>query len=571
MIGRITPAGQITEYPLLSSSCAPEDITAGPDGNLWFTESNLSHIGRITTSGILSDFSVGSTTNFITTGPDGNLWYSETNVPYQNVGTITPTGTATSLLSHGLNFLSARLTAGPDGNIWFTQAGANVLGRLAVTQGTYAGDLDNTTNFLVPTSNSMPGDITVGPDNNLWFTESGTDKVGSLPAPQAGAAQDYFQATEASNGSGPVALILDASSVPPSNFTASINWGDASTSPGTISGNAPIFTLTGSHTYLKANDYPVSVQVVDTQDALTMIVYTGIHVSDAPLASAAAQNLTAVQGSPINKVIGSFTDADPNGIASNYFISVIWPGDWPPLYHTCTDCLVLQTDTGLFNISSSHVFTASGNLPFSMQVGDMNSVSPNQTSTQFQGNVAVQPPPGFAVSASAPSPASVSAGGSATSTITISPITGYSGSVTLACSSITLNGLAPIDPPVCAFNPTAVTSASGNSVLTVSTKAPASSRLRPDGRGSSLFYATWLLLISITVQTRFRTHKNRFLGIVLVCVMLPGLIQLLGCGGGNNSGTHGIGGTPTGNYKIVVTASANGVITQNVTLTLTVQ
>ena len=38
LIGRITPAGVITEYRLPNPLSAPCEITAGPDGNLWFTE-----------------------------------------------------------------------------------------------------------------------------------------------------------------------------------------------------------------------------------------------------------------------------------------------------------------------------------------------------------------------------------------------------------------------------------------------------------------------------------------------------------------------------------------------------
>ena len=38
-IGRITPAGVITEFPIPHGRSGPAGITAGPDGNLWFTES----------------------------------------------------------------------------------------------------------------------------------------------------------------------------------------------------------------------------------------------------------------------------------------------------------------------------------------------------------------------------------------------------------------------------------------------------------------------------------------------------------------------------------------------------
>src|SRR5258708_37873189 len=47
------PAGIIAEFPLPTSEISPAGITAGPDGNLWFTSStshsDLSSIRRLTT------------------------------------------------------------------------------------------------------------------------------------------------------------------------------------------------------------------------------------------------------------------------------------------------------------------------------------------------------------------------------------------------------------------------------------------------------------------------------------------------------------------------------------------
>ena len=47
-IGRITPGGAITEFPLPSPGSGPAGIAAGPDDNLWFTEQLGNKIGRIT-------------------------------------------------------------------------------------------------------------------------------------------------------------------------------------------------------------------------------------------------------------------------------------------------------------------------------------------------------------------------------------------------------------------------------------------------------------------------------------------------------------------------------------------
>src|SRR5579871_3379563 len=50
-IGRIATSGAITQYPLSCSrkDAGPRGITVGPDGALWFTARDT--IGRITTSG----------------------------------------------------------------------------------------------------------------------------------------------------------------------------------------------------------------------------------------------------------------------------------------------------------------------------------------------------------------------------------------------------------------------------------------------------------------------------------------------------------------------------------------
>ena len=64
-------------------------ITAGPDGNLWFTESDGGKIGKISTAtDIITEYNIPNSANYpndagnfgpfgITTGPDGNLWFTE--------------------------------------------------------------------------------------------------------------------------------------------------------------------------------------------------------------------------------------------------------------------------------------------------------------------------------------------------------------------------------------------------------------------------------------------------------------------------------------------------------------
>ncbi len=90
-----SPAGKITEFPVTSAKNL-QAITAGPDGNLWFTDIDGNQIGRITPSGTVTTFALptpGSRPGEITVGPDHNLWFTETKG--DRIGRITPSGTIT--------------------------------------------------------------------------------------------------------------------------------------------------------------------------------------------------------------------------------------------------------------------------------------------------------------------------------------------------------------------------------------------------------------------------------------------------------------------------------------------
>jgi streptogramin lyase len=68
---------RLTFFPPHNSVSRPYTIVTGPDGNLLFTESDLGKIGRITPDGTITDFPIptpGSGPYGITIGADGNLW-----------------------------------------------------------------------------------------------------------------------------------------------------------------------------------------------------------------------------------------------------------------------------------------------------------------------------------------------------------------------------------------------------------------------------------------------------------------------------------------------------------------
>src|ERR1017187_7213405 len=80
-IGRITPAGVITEFPLPKAGAGPSAITAGRDGNLWFAGLFGNYVGKITPAGAFTLYPLVNGNNAtwygITAGPYGNIWFTE--------------------------------------------------------------------------------------------------------------------------------------------------------------------------------------------------------------------------------------------------------------------------------------------------------------------------------------------------------------------------------------------------------------------------------------------------------------------------------------------------------------
>ena len=133
----------------------PACITAGPDGNLWFTNHGSKSIGQITVAGVVSNYT-GTGINSpdgITVGPDGALWFTNSN----SIGRMTTAGTYTNY--SGIIGAHA-IASGSDGALWFTKGHA--VGRITTTGArstVYRG-----------TNNSATYGIAAGPDGALWFT-----------------------------------------------------------------------------------------------------------------------------------------------------------------------------------------------------------------------------------------------------------------------------------------------------------------------------------------------------------------------------------------------------------------
>jgi streptogramin lyase len=326
-IGRITPAGTITEFPNLSSPLmSPGGITAGPDGNIWFTEfvigdtpsdilsnicqitptgsiikfpvpsygtdvaitagpdeniwfthyyaSGASGIGKITTGGVITIFPASGNPTGITAGPDDKIWFTE-SAPFVNkIGRITTAGADFTEFTFNscpcvTNTYPEGIAVGPDGNIWFTQKNDNKIGRI-----TTAGVVSE---FTVPTANSEPRGITAGPDGNIWFTEAAGNKIGRITP--AGIITEFTVPTvdgyQLGIAAGPDGNIWFTESVgnkigqiviapPKAQIAAIINFFDSSVSGGTLTGTGPTATSAQGHLGALRNMLVAASDLIDS-------------------------------------------------------------------------------------------------------------------------------------------------------------------------------------------------------------------------------------------------------------------------------------------------------------------
>jgi streptogramin lyase len=176
-IAKVSPAGVFTDYTpntpghFFQGGC-PYGITAGQDGNMWFTDAN--YVGKITTGGQITEYDVLPSNDIlyhIVAGPDGNLWATES--AHDLVAQISTSGVLVHLYQLPSERGPAGIIVGPDHNLWFTEPSADMVAKL-----TTSGALTE-----YPTGAFMAeGDdgITVGPDGNIWFTQCAAGDVAKI-------------------------------------------------------------------------------------------------------------------------------------------------------------------------------------------------------------------------------------------------------------------------------------------------------------------------------------------------------------------------------------------------------
>lgn len=178
-IGRIpADGGSISEFPVTPFS-SPNDITTGRDGNLWFTLQDTGKIGRMTPTGALTEFNIptpASLPRSIVAARDGFLYF--TQIAGGKIGRVGMDGTITEFTPNWSGVTPRGIDTDTNGNLWFADSGTGSIARM-----TPAGEF---TRFAAPWANGGMRNVKVARDGSVWFTEAAADRVGRFdPATQS--------------------------------------------------------------------------------------------------------------------------------------------------------------------------------------------------------------------------------------------------------------------------------------------------------------------------------------------------------------------------------------------------
>lgn len=137
-IVRVTESGKATEFPIVAAD-GVWNVVTGPDGNIWFTAADgpttNDYVGKITPRGEITEYPLPNQADGIVLGPDGNWWLTMPFVGKIAVMTLQGDITAEYTLPKAIDgsqpkFQLGKIVLGSDGNLWFPEGYRNKIGEL---------------------------------------------------------------------------------------------------------------------------------------------------------------------------------------------------------------------------------------------------------------------------------------------------------------------------------------------------------------------------------------------------------------------------------------------------------
>ena len=271
------------------------------------------------------------------------------------------------------------------GMIFASSAAFTVIG-----QHTYADEGSFTVTVTI--SDVSPGTGTATAMDTASVTES--DSLSGTPVSFAALAGTSFTTT--------VANFTDTFTANvPGDFTATIDWGDATTTAGTVTGGGGAYSVSGTHTYAGSGTFTVTVTLSDdAPGTATAMATSTAHVAGAGL-NAFPVTFAATEGTTFNGVVVTFTDSRAGALPTDFSVSINW-GDGSAITPATS---VVANGGGVFSATGSHTYADEGSFSVPVQVTDtVSTMTANTTSTAnvAEGDALTGHPVTFAATAGVP-------------------------------------------------------------------------------------------------------------------------------------------------------------------------
>jgi virginiamycin B lyase len=170
-IGRVRD-GHLERLPLTSNNVDPIGLGVGPDNNVWYTDNSARGISRMTPSGEIVSFPLGTPIvrlGRLAVAGDGAVWFAEAT-RYSITRLKDREITRHVFESEGGDPYGVAVAE--DGTAWATLKAGNQLLRIAPD-----GEMEA---FDLPNPAAGPSDVAVGRDGSVWFIELRANRIGRL-------------------------------------------------------------------------------------------------------------------------------------------------------------------------------------------------------------------------------------------------------------------------------------------------------------------------------------------------------------------------------------------------------
>jgi hypothetical protein len=361
---------------------------------------------------------------------------------------------------------------------------------------------DNSSNFWLFGGEGFDGNGNFSFLNDMWVYQPST---GSLPA----AAAPTF-------------------SEPAGTYTT---WQTVTISDATI-GTAIYYTIDGSAPTTSSNVYesPITVASTETIKAFAVAnlrpnssIASATYTLNLPIAATPTFSLAAGTYPTAQSVSISDTTT---GAAIYYTVDGTTPGVTSNLYSGAFQVPVTETVKAIA-VATNYSYSAVASATYTI-------------------------PPDFSVPVTLPS-LTIATGNNAFDTITVTPVNGFTGTVSFSCSGLPTEA-------TCSFSPYTV-AGSGSTKITVTATAPNTAAMRRNG--FPLLPGSALAVVLCCFGLRKRRHLQM---ILLVVVSLAGLSLVTSCSSGSSKPSY----TPLPNTETVTVTATAGSLSHTTTFTLTV-